>query len=62
MSLSDEHGVLNVPDADSYKIGDQLQVIPNHICPCVNLYDYAYATSDGLITDIWHVSARGQSQ
>jgi D-serine deaminase-like pyridoxal phosphate-dependent protein len=62
VSLSDEHGVLNVPDADSYRIGDQLQVIPNHICPCVNLYDYAYATSNGLITDIWRVSARGQSQ
>jgi D-serine deaminase-like pyridoxal phosphate-dependent protein len=62
VSLSDEHGVLNVPDADSYRIGDQLQVIPNHICPCVNLYDYAYATSNGIVSDIWAVSARGQSQ
>ena len=62
VSLSDEHGVLEVPTAEAYAIGDVIRVIPNHICPCVNLYDHAYATRNGIVDSIWDVSARGQSQ
>jgi D-serine deaminase-like pyridoxal phosphate-dependent protein len=62
VSLSDEHGVLDVPNADAYAIGAVIQVIPNHICPCVNLYSHAYAARNGIVHAIWDVSARGQSQ
>ena len=62
VSLSDEHGVLSVPDADAYSIGEVVQIIPNHICPCVNLYDHAFVAREGVVQDVWEVSARGQSQ
>ncbi len=62
VSLSDEHGVLAAPDASAYAIGSVLSIIPNHICPCVNLYDHVYAARRGVVTDVWPVSARGQSQ
>lgn len=62
VSLSDEHGVLSVPDAGAYTIGEVLRIIPNHICPCVNLYDHAFVAREGVVQDVWEVSARGQSQ
>jgi D-serine deaminase-like pyridoxal phosphate-dependent protein len=62
VSLSDEHGVLSVPDAGAYTIGQVLQIIPNHICPCVNLYDHTFVARNGIVGDVWEVSARGQSQ
>ncbi len=62
VSLSDEHGVLSVPDAGAYGIGGVLRIIPNHICPCVNLYDHAFVARAGIVQDVWEVSARGQSQ
>ncbi|MDE2903102.1 MAG: alanine racemase [Chloroflexota bacterium] len=62
VSLSDEHGVLSVPDAGAYTIGEVIRIIPNHICPCVNLYDHAFVAREGIVQDIWEVSARGQSQ
>ena len=62
VSLSDEHGVLSVPDAAAYTIGEIIRIIPNHICPCVNLYDHAFVAREGMVQDVWEVSARGQSQ
>ena len=61
-SLSDEHGVLAVSDAGRFAIGQKLQVIPNHICPCVNLYDHAFAVRDGIVAAVWQITARGRSQ
>ena len=62
VSLSDEHGVLSVPDAGAYTIGNVIRIIPNHICPCVNLYDHAFVARNGIVQEVWEVSARGQSQ
>ena len=63
VSLSDEHGVLSVPDAGSlHDRRRALRIIPNHICPCVNLYDHAFVARDGVVQDVWEVSARGRSQ
>lgn len=61
-SVSDEHGVIAAPDAGAFAIGQTLRVIPNHICPCVNLYDHAFAARDGIVEAVWHVTARGRSQ
>ncbi|WP_059104369.1 alanine racemase [Shouchella shacheensis] len=40
--LSEEHGMISVNTAHSFKVGDQLEIIPNHICPTINLHDYVY--------------------
>ncbi len=60
-SVSDEHGVI-AADASAFAIGQTLRVIPNHICPCVNLYDHAFAARGGIVEAVWHVTARGRSQ
>ena len=38
--LSEEHGQVDVTGCDARpRIGERVTVIPNHICPCVNLQD-----------------------
>ena len=62
VSVSDEHGVLTVPDAGAFAIGQTLRIIPNHICPCANLYDHVFAARHGVVDAVLHVTARGRSQ
>lgn len=41
--LSEEHGQVDVRGDDRPpQLGERLSVIPNHICPCVNLQDFAW--------------------
>lgn len=41
--LSEEHGQVDVRAVDQPpRLGERLAVIPNHICPCVNLQNYAW--------------------
>jgi len=41
--LTEEHGQVDVSACDGApKIGQRVQVVPNHICPCVNLHDQAW--------------------
>jgi D-serine deaminase-like pyridoxal phosphate-dependent protein len=41
--LTEEHGQVDVTSCDRLpKLGEQVTVIPNHICPCVNLQDCVY--------------------
>jgi D-serine deaminase-like pyridoxal phosphate-dependent protein len=59
----DEHGVINNKTFNSQvSIGDKIEIIPNHICPVVNLYDKAYLVSDGSIIKEIEISARGKIQ
>ena len=57
--LSEEHGHLLVPDETPLRVGDQLRVIPNHICPCINLQDHVFLISGDQVLDRWKVAARG---
>jgi D-serine deaminase-like pyridoxal phosphate-dependent protein len=41
--LSEEHAQVDVRSCDrAPKVGQRLTVIPNHICPCINLQDQVY--------------------
>ena len=48
--LSEEHGEVDVQSsARKPKVGERVSIIPNHICPCVNLRDEVwvrYATGE----------------
>lgn len=57
--LSEEHGHLFVPDRVPFRVGDRLRVIPNHICPCINLQDSVFLVSRDEVIDEWKVAARG---
>jgi len=62
---SEEHGVLLRQDpghADDLRVGDRVELIPNHICPAVNLYDRMIVQQGGVVQGSWAVTARGQSR
>lgn len=59
--LSEEHGEVNVTACDrAPRVGDRVHVIPNHICPCVNLQDAVYWQEPGEPPTAMPVDARGK--
>ena len=36
-------------------------IVPNHVCPTVNLYDELSVVEDGQVVDTWPVAARGRN-
>lgn len=58
----DEHGSLKWESGPGLSIGDRVEMIPSHIDPTVNLYDFYYAHHKGIIKEIWPVTARGKIQ
>lgn len=59
--VSDEHGIIT-PWTAALVVGDRVEVIPNHICPVVNLYDRAYAVRNGRVVGELDIAARGCSR
>jgi D-serine deaminase-like pyridoxal phosphate-dependent protein len=59
--LSEEHGQVDVSQCERRpKVGEHVSVIPNHICPCVNLQDAIWwQETDGTLQKI-NVDARGK--
>lgn len=60
--LSEEHGVVEGPGAEVLQVGQRVRVIPNHICPVVNLFDEVVALRGGRVEAILPVAARGRLQ
>jgi len=57
----DEHAIIyNKEFHDSIKVGDKVEIIPNHICPVVNLHETAYILSNGEVIDEIPVDCRGK--
>ena len=56
--LSEEHGVID--GANALRVGDRLAVVPNHICPVINLADTVGVVENGAVVDHWQVAARGR--
>lgn len=57
----DEHAIIyNKKFHDSIKVGDKVEIIPNHICPVVNLHETAYIVSNGEVVDEIAVDCRGK--
>jgi len=59
--LSEEHAQVDVSAlADRPHIGERVTVVPNHICPCVNLHDNTWwLEADGTVRSLC-VDARGK--
>lgn len=58
----DEHGLINDEDfRKKVKIGDKIEIIPNHICPTCNLYEKAYLVSNGEVIKEIPILCRGKS-
>jgi len=57
---SEEHGLVAVPDGGEVAVGERLALVPNHICPAVNLFDAVTVVERGRVVDRWPVAARGR--
>ena len=57
--LSEEHGVLSVPPDARVRVGDRIAIVPNHICPVINLASELTVVEDGELVGRWPVAARG---
>jgi D-serine deaminase-like pyridoxal phosphate-dependent protein len=61
--LTEEHGQVDVRSCSSPpKVGDRVTVIPNHICPCVNLQPEVWWHEEGTPLRRMLVDARGRIQ
>ena len=61
--LYEEHGVVKIQgDGDVFKIGRKVEVVPMHVCPVVNLADYAYLVSGEDVVGKIAIDARGRAQ
>jgi D-threonine aldolase len=59
---SEEHWVLESPDAGSLGIGAEVYILPEHICPTFAQYDAARVVDpSGRWTESWPITARGRS-
>jgi len=46
--------------ARSPEVGEVLYLLPRHVCPTVNNFDWALLVRNGLIESLGKVSARGR--
>jgi D-serine deaminase-like pyridoxal phosphate-dependent protein len=60
--LSEEHGVISVPPDAEARVGDRLAIVPNHVCPTINLANALTVVESGRVTGRWPVAARGLVQ
>jgi D-serine deaminase-like pyridoxal phosphate-dependent protein len=59
--LTEEHGEVDAKDCASRpKLGERVQVIPNHICPCINLQSVVWLKHESAELEPMGVDARGQ--
>lgn len=60
-AVYDHHAVVRLdPDDPEPAIGQQVAVIPNHVCPVVNLTDQLHLVSRGRLVGRWPVDTRGR--
>jgi len=60
-TLHEEHGILRIknPSTD-IEIGDKVEIIPNHVCAVVNLFDQLVGVRKNEVKEVWQVAARGK--
>jgi D-serine deaminase-like pyridoxal phosphate-dependent protein len=59
----EEHGLLRTGgNGDSLRVGDTVDVIPNHACTAVNMHHKLYGVRSGLVEHTWAVAAQGMIQ
>jgi D-serine deaminase-like pyridoxal phosphate-dependent protein len=61
--MNEEHGYVDITRAGrQFRIGDRLQIIPNHICVAMNLHEQVYGIRGEEVETCWRVEGRGKLQ
>jgi D-serine deaminase-like pyridoxal phosphate-dependent protein len=59
-AINEEHGICDVTrSTTSWHVGDRVEIVPNHVCTCVNLQNVVCAARGGVVEHVWKVEARG---
>lgn len=59
--VSDYHGVVRIPAGTSAPhLGEVVAIVPNHVCPVVDLFDSFVAVRGDAVVGVWPVDARGR--
>jgi D-serine deaminase-like pyridoxal phosphate-dependent protein len=58
---SEEHLVLETPQAGDWKISDILYGVPRHICPTIALHDRVHPVENGIAGEPWRIDARSRT-
>ncbi len=58
-TVNDYHGFVSVDASGGAPVGTRVAVIPNHVCPVVNLFGELAVVQAGEIVDMWTVDGRG---
>ena len=60
-AMSEEHGILELHGSPwTPRIGEQVRIIPNHVCIVVHLNDVVYGVRGDTVEMTWPVAARGR--
>jgi D-serine deaminase-like pyridoxal phosphate-dependent protein len=60
-SMSEEHGILDLSQTSwRPRVGDQVRIIPNHVCIVVHLNDAIVGARGDVVETSWDVAARGR--
>ena len=54
--------MIEIPSSANVSIGERILIMPNHICPVINLANELTIVEDGEVVDQWPVAARGRVQ
>jgi D-serine deaminase-like pyridoxal phosphate-dependent protein len=58
----DEHGIVQLDNPSvNISLGQKLPMLTPHCDPTVNLHDFYFPYRDGMVSEIWPISARGFS-
>jgi D-serine deaminase-like pyridoxal phosphate-dependent protein len=61
--MGDEHGIVTLPPGSCPpKLGSVITMTAPHCDPTVNLYDTFHVVQNGVLKELWPVSARGRSR
>lgn len=61
--MNEEHGYVDLSFAErSYRPGDHVRVLMNHVCTAVNLHERVWAVRGDDVLDAWTVAGRGKLQ
>ncbi len=59
--MNEEHGVGHMQEeGGELRIGDRVEVIPLHVCACVNMFDFAYGVREGKVVHEFEIAGRGK--
>jgi D-serine deaminase-like pyridoxal phosphate-dependent protein len=59
--VNDYHGIVRIPaGTPAPELGQVLAIVPNHVCPVVDLFDSFLAVRGETVLGPWPVDARGR--